>query len=76
MAGTPVGPWVRIPPTRVENMKVLAVDSHKRVSLGKLASYKYYLVNVETDGTIVLIPAAVHPIAGTPVMSQGKGEVR
>jgi len=38
---------------------LLEVDARKRVSLGVLAAYDRYLVDVEDDGTIILTPAVV-----------------
>jgi hypothetical protein len=42
-------------------MKLLEVDSRRRVSLGPLAKSELYLVEVEEDGTIILTPAVVVP---------------
>lgn len=41
--------------------KLLEVDSRKRVTLGDLATHRYYLVRAEEDGTIILTPAVVVP---------------
>jgi hypothetical protein len=38
---------------------LLELDSRRRVSLGALATYDRYFVEVEDDGTIVLTPAVV-----------------
>jgi hypothetical protein len=38
---------------------LLELDARRRVSLGAIASYDRYLVDVEDDGTIVLTPAVV-----------------
>jgi hypothetical protein len=41
---------------------VIPVDARNRVSLGSLVGdHKYFLATVETDGTIVLVPAVVQP---------------
>lgn len=42
---------------------LLEVDSRKRISLGELATRRHYLATVEADGTIILTPAVVMPIA-------------
>jgi hypothetical protein len=38
---------------------LLELDSRRRVSLGSMATYDRYFVDVEDDGTIVLTPAVV-----------------
>jgi hypothetical protein len=38
---------------------LMEVDSRRRISLGSLAAHDRYLVEVEDDGIIVLIPAVV-----------------
>jgi hypothetical protein len=38
---------------------LLEVDARRRISLGPLAEYDRYFVDVEEDGTIVLTPAVV-----------------
>lgn len=42
---------------------LLEVDGRRRVSLGALASHDRYLARVEEDGTIILTPAVVLPLA-------------
>ena len=52
---------VKMPSDHAHSM--LTVDSRRRISLGPLAEYARYLVDVEEDGTIVLTPAVVMPAA-------------
>lgn len=42
---------------------LLEVDKRRRVSLGDLATKQRYLAKLEPDGTIILTPAVVMPIA-------------
>jgi len=42
---------------------LLEVDGRRRISLGSLAEHDRYLAAVEADGTIVLTPAVVMPLA-------------
>lgn len=42
---------------------MLEVDSRRRISLGALAEHDRYLVTAEDDGTLVLVPAVVMPVA-------------
>lgn len=48
---------------RAGTQVMLAVDGRMRVTLGKLATCAQYLANVEGDGTIVLTPAVIVPLA-------------
>jgi hypothetical protein len=41
----------------------LEVHGRRRISLGGLAEYDRYLVDVEEDGTIVLTPAVIMSVA-------------
>lgn len=40
----------------------LELDSRKRASLASLAKHDRYLVHVEEDGTIIMVPAIVMPV--------------
>lgn len=42
---------------------LLEVDGRRRISLGALAEHDRYLAHVEEDGTIILTPAVVLPLA-------------
>lgn len=55
-----------------EKQIVVEVDSRKRISLGALAKYDRYLVDVEEDGTIVLTPAVVLPARELRKAEEGK----
>lgn len=39
----------------------MEVDSRKRISLGPLAKYRFYLLEEDADGVITLTPAVVVP---------------
>lgn len=54
---------------------LLSVDSRRRVSLGKLAEYDWYFVELKPDGTIVLNPAVVTR-ANDPIAASNTKEVR
>lgn len=43
--------------------QLLEVDARRRISLGSLATHDRYLATREEDGTIVLTPAVVMPVA-------------
>lgn len=43
---------------------LLELDERRRVSLGRVAKHRRYLVRTHRDGTIVLTPAAVLPAKG------------
>lgn len=47
----------------MKEQTLLTVDFRNRISLGSLAMHKYYLASVESDGTVVLTPAEVIPLA-------------
>lgn len=42
---------------------LLEVDKRNRISLGELATKQHYLATLEPDGTIILTPAVVVPVA-------------
>lgn len=42
---------------------LLEVDKRNRISLGELATKQRYLATLEPDGTIILTPAVVVPVA-------------
>lgn len=47
--------------TQPPRQTLLELDARRRISLGALATYDRYLVEVQDDGTIVLTPAVVIP---------------
>jgi hypothetical protein len=42
--------------------KLAKVNARGQVSLGSAAQYEYYLVTVDPDGTIHLVPATVQKV--------------
>ncbi len=55
---------------------LLELDSRRRISLGSLATYERYFVEVEGDGTIVLTPAVVMSAAEARLRAASDTEAR
>lgn len=57
-------------------MKIIEVDSRNRISLGELCKHEQYLVRMEDDGTILLIPAVVIALTELKKMERQTMELR